>query len=147
MFPHRCIAGLAVTWLALLMGCGDSGKVIDPTTLADAQNSYDMAMDEIAAKNTEEALTHLDVALQPGAGLPADIYVDARIQRAICLARVDRFADAHADLDNASEGAGDMSAVHAARSFVFSKEGKGTESKQAMRDAKKINKSVSRIRD
>lgn len=143
MLRVNSICGTLVL-LALSVGCG-SDQTIDPDKLADAQASYDAAIDEIAGGNSDVALELLDRALEPGAGLSPDISVDARIHRAICLARVERTAEAHADLDSAAEGAGDMSAVHAARAFVFAKEGKDTESKSAMRTAKKIKRTVKRI--
>lgn len=145
-FDSRTLLVLVLSALMLpSLGCFVD-KTIEANVVADAQAAYDEALVAIEAKDTDAALEQLNIALQPGSGLPGDIHVDARIQRAICLARNEQFEPAHADLDVAAEGAGDMSQVHAARSFVLSKEGKSKESKTEMSKAKKINRSVKAIR-
>jgi len=131
---------------AVSTGCA-TDKTIDATVLATAQESYDKALEEVEAGNSEAALELLNVALQPGGGLSPDIHVDARIQRAIVQARLNQFEGTHADLDVAAEGAADMAAVHVARAFAFAKEGKDKESKVEMSKAKKLKKGVKAIRD
>lgn len=130
----------------VLFGCSSGKTKIDADKLASAQHAYDQALDSIADGDHESAATLLDAALVPGGGLPPDIYTAARVQRAVCFARLDRFDEAHADLDVASEGAADMAAVHVARSFVFKKQGKSTESASEMSAAKKINRKAKSIK-
>ena len=134
-----------LTFLLLVAGCSGN-RSVDANVMADAQSAFDSALEEIDAGNVENAIEHLNVALAPGAGLPPDIYVEARIQRAICLARKEDFQAAHEDLDAASEGAGDMSSVHVARSFVYDKEGKNKEARSEMTAAKKLNRRAKAIK-
>lgn len=125
--------------LAFLTGCGGP-RTADPEALASAQVAYDNAVAEIEAGNHESAVPLLENALAPGGGLPPDVFTEGLVQRAICYARLERFDEALADLDIASQGASDMSAVHVARAFVFKKQGKTKESSQEMSAAKKINR-------
>lgn len=133
-------------FLLLVLGCVGN-RTIDAESLANAQQSYDSAIAELEAGNHEAALDLLDVALAPGGGLQADIYTDARVQRAICLARQGRCDEAHADLDLAAQGAADMATVHVARSFVFKMEDNDAESKSEMAAAKEINRRAKAIRE
>lgn len=129
-----------------LFGCDSNRTKINADTLASAQHSFDQAIAAMADGDHESAAALLDAALIPGGGLPADIYTDARVNRAICFARLDRFDEAHADLDVAAQGAADMATVHVARSFVFKKEGKTSESASEMSAAKKINRKAKSIK-
>ena len=132
--------------MLILLGCG-SDRSIDAENLADAQSSYDAAVDAVDAGNSEEAIRLLDIALAPDGGLPPDISVDARLLRATEFARIGRYDDAHSDLDVAEQGAGDMSAVHATRAYVLKKEGKDKESKSEMSKARRLNSRVRSIKD
>ena len=114
---------LAVVCSASLVGC-NSKKPIDADTLASAQTSYDSAVVKIEEEDYDAAASLLDAALAPGGGLPPDIYTMARIERAKCFARLERFDEAHADLDVAAQGSANMALVHVARAFVFKGEGK-----------------------
>ena len=128
-------------YLIVVTGCGPSQQ-IDANLLANAQSSYDAAVEQEAAGNSEEVLRLLDEALNPEAGLSPDVSVEARILRAIVLTRLGRSAEAHDDLDMAAEGAGDMAAIHVARAFVLKSEGNSSESKAEMRKAKRLNRSA-----
>jgi Flp pilus assembly protein TadD len=128
-----------------LLGCGPS-KTIAPETAASAQASYDEAMAQIETKEYESAVAALDLALTPGGGLPADIYTNARIERAKCLARLERFDEAHADLEVASQGTISEAVVRAVRAFVYKCEGKDAEASKEMAAAKKIDRRIKTIR-
>lgn len=145
MFSKRVFYACVFAGTVAMVGCGGS-PAIDADSLASAQQSYDQAIEAIGEGDHEAAATLLDAALEPGGGLPPDIYSDARIQRAVCFARLERFEEAHADLDVASQGAADMASVHVARSFVFKKEGKNADSASEMSAAKKINRKSKSIK-
>lgn len=135
-----CLSGI------LLTGCG-GGRPADPEALADAQLSYDQALNEIESGNHAAALELLVTALAPGGGLPPDLYTDALIQRAVCYAREERFEDALADLSLAEQGVADLSTVHVARAFVYRKQGKSAEATAEMSAAKKINRKARSIKE
>ena len=138
-------------WSVLFSVClvcsGCSGaKTIQADAAASAQRAYDDAVVAFKVGDDELALTLLDAALGPGSGLPPDIYTDALVKRAVCRARAEQYDDALADLEIASQGAADMSLVHAARSFVYKKQGKSTAASAEMSAAKKINRRVKAFR-
>lgn len=142
----RTVAGIAiVVSLLLLSGCGSS-KTIAPESAASAQAAYDEALSKIEAEDYESAVASLDSALTPGGGLPADIYTTARIERAKCLARLERFEEAHLDVEVASQGTVSEAVVRAVRAFVYKCEGKDAEAGKEMAAAKKIDRRIKAIR-
>ncbi len=145
MWRWSLVTSTMLAFLAIaFVGCGPK-RTIDESLLANAQASFDGAVKAEAVGQSDEAIRLLDLALQPSAGLSPDVAVEAHILRAIVLARVGRTTDAHADLNIAAEGAGDMSAVHAARAYIFAKEGNEKDSKIEMSKARRLNKRVRRI--
>lgn len=143
---YGAILSIWLGMLALISGCG-APQAIDANLLADAQVSYDTALEAEKLGDQQEALRLLNQALDPKAGLSPDLAADARILRAVVLARLDRASESHADLDSAAEGAGDLSAVHVARAFVFEKEGKKSEASAEMKKARRLNKSARAIKE
>ncbi len=131
--------------LVMLGGCG--GKTIDPELVTSSQEAYHQAVLAVRAGDDEKAIAFLDTALSNGGVLAPDMYEEALVHRAVCLARSGRFDDAHVDLDAAAQGAADMASVHIARSYVYRKQGKASESRAAALTAKKINPRVKTLRD
>ena len=130
-------------FLLALLGCG--ARAIDADALTQAQESYDQALVAFQAGDHEGALTSLDVALAPGNGLPPDLYTDALVKRALCHARLEQFESALADLEIAEQGSSDLSTVHAARAYVFNKQGDSSAAKIEMAAAKKLNRKIKTV--
>ena len=125
--------------------CSCSSDEVDPSTLRDSQSAYDQAIEALEKHDYGLAKTRLDEAIAAG-GLRVDSYVDAHIQRAICLAQVGQFDAAHKDLDTISQGA-EMGRLHAVRSFVYRKEGRQGEADAEMNRARAINGTIQPIPD
>jgi tetratricopeptide (TPR) repeat protein len=133
----------AVVLLATALS--DCSHRVDPAALAGAQAALHAAQAALAGKNLDEAIPLLTAAIESGV-LPPEDAARALVDRATCLARVDMFDLAHADLDAAANAA-PPDEVHAARSFVFAEEGKAAEAEGEFEKARLVNPSVERIRD
>ncbi len=87
----------------------------------------------------------LSAAIGAG-GLQPDAYGDALIKRAIAQAHLGQYEAAHAALDRAEPGAPDLASVHAARSFVFKRQGNEESAGREFAQAKALNPRVQEIR-
>lgn len=135
----RLIALLVIlAGMPLAFGC--SSREADPRTVQEAQKAYDDSLVALENGEYQRAAELLTVAID-NATLSADAYSDAMIKRAICCAKLGKFDEAHADLDEAERGAHEDQA-HAARSFVYGKQGKSNESRAAMIRARKLNPAI-----
>jgi tetratricopeptide (TPR) repeat protein len=117
----------------------------NPAVYQESQQAFDAGLKASAEGRYEAAIEQLGAALE-GGGLLPDSYSTALLERAICLARLGRFQEAHADLEIAAGGAA-ADEIHRARSFVFAKEGKTVESDSEFREARRLNPSIQRIVD
>lgn len=117
-------------------GCGSGRGRVE-----DSQASLDEATKAMEAGDFTAAEEALSSAIEKG-GLGPDRYGDALALRAVCRGHLGQFETAHADLDMAEQIAPNLDVVLAARSFVFSKEGKTRDAQDAMKKARKINRDV-----
>ena len=120
-------------------GCGGP-KSPDVNVIRDAQKAFNAGLAAFEAGNNAEAIAQFTAALQSET-INGDMVGEAYILRAVAHARTGDYASAHADLDRAELGAAE-DRVFSARSFVFGKQGKTTESAQAMRSARQRNADV-----
>lgn len=131
------VCGGATVGLIWLAGCGPR-RVAD-ATFATAQGAWDRASQSLDAGELAVALEALDLALAAGAGLHADLYVDALLMRSVCLAAVRRWEDAAVDLEMAAEGATDWDQVCIARAALARSRGEPLEAERELAEARKLN--------
>ena len=140
----RAMRGAIVLMLAV-WPCGCSSQA-NPSRRADAETSYIKAIEALEQHDYGLAIAAFTEALE-AEGLEVDDLLDAYIQRALCSARLGEFDAAHADLDAAAEGPAEMDVVHAARSFVFQKQGRANEAAQQLNQARRINPGIQPFTD
>jgi tetratricopeptide (TPR) repeat protein len=131
--------------MAVLILCGGCKKAADPQVFVSAQDALEDGIEAYKDKDYQAAVESLNTALS-GGGLLPDLYSEALLKRAECLARVGDSAAALADLDTAARGA-DMAEVHRVRSFVYAKQGNSTQSRAEMTAARRINPQIKAIAD
>ena len=126
---------------AAMTGCGNE---ISPGEIRSSESAYDNGNKAFAAGDFQRAKDEYTAAID-GGGLYVDLYVEARVKRAVALAALGECGAAHEDLDAVLEGAADLASVYAARSFVFEKEGDTANAKQAFQQARRINPQVEKF--
>jgi tetratricopeptide (TPR) repeat protein len=127
----------AVCFTVALLGCGNR---LTPPPTADAYKNYNAALESMKSKDWKKAGEGFSFCVEKG-GLNADLYTDALVRRAICLAQTGDIPAANADLDKA-ERAADLAPVYSARALVLKKAGKTSEATAMLAKAKKLNAKV-----
>lgn len=132
------LLGIA-SMLLVINGCG--GTEVAATSLADAQAAFDRGMAAVAKGDYSSARGDFDVAVKSG-GLTVDNYVEALLNRSMCLSVAGEYEAAEADIAAAEQGATELEQVHVARGFMLAKKGDSAGAQAAFAEAKKINPKV-----
>lgn len=125
--------------LFVLSGCSDDrGGLPEETT---AEGLIEKGLADAEAGNCEAAVGEITAALGSGR-LNVDLVDDALLARARCLAEQGNFDAAIDDINEAVQGAGDVSAVHATRGFVLLKRGDKDAARKEYDIAKRKNPKI-----
>jgi len=133
-----------ITWtlcgigLCQLAGCGAGATDPPRQSVQDAFRNGQAALEQ---GNHNSAESQLRFAIESGALQPDD-YCQALMLHGVALARLQRFDEAYASLDRATQGAADLASVQAARAAVLQLQGKTAEADRAFAEAKKLNPQV-----
>jgi tetratricopeptide (TPR) repeat protein len=122
----------------LLLGCGTDESV---DQRQQGSQAFVAGNEAFAQRKFTEAVEALTKAIESGA-LPVDSYCEAMVKRTIAYAQLGQFEQALADLDKLAQGTPDMASVHAARSFIFRKQGKAAEADREFALARRYNPDV-----
>ena len=125
----------AIACVGALAGCAENPRA------AQRANTQEALIAGLAAFDTndfERASQLLDVAISSGT-LQPDALAQASTKRAISLAYHLQFVEAHAVLDRVASGAPDQSEVHAARAFIFRRQGDTTAADRQFAEARRQN--------
>lgn len=127
-----------------VLGCGGSSQSREDIRKT-AQESFNAAETSFEGKDYTAAEKEYTVAL--GGGLNIDYLDKAAVKRAICRAEMGDIDQATADLNEWEQKALQLDLVYAAQSYVFEKQGKSKEAREAWNKAKRINKNVQKLGD
>lgn len=131
--------------VAMTAGCSYPGEKQEDARRKAAQ-AYDAALAAFASKNYATAEPAFTQAID-GGGLNPDLLVDASIKRAVCWASAGKAVEALVELDKMESWDANPDALHAARSYVLSKQGKLAESRTALAKARQYNRAVQEFKD
>jgi tetratricopeptide (TPR) repeat protein len=135
-----------VWWVPMLLALAGCAGQQDASQIQQAESAYlrGLVAEESGAHAAARSLYRQ--AVERG-GLQVDEYVDCYIRLALCEARLENFDDAHQALDAVAEGASDMARLHAARAFVFRRQGKTDEAQAEEQRARQLNPRVPLIKN
>ena len=119
--------------VGLSAGCGP--RPISATTVSSSQAAWDRAVAAFESGDVATALESLNLALGSTGGLSGDLYVDALLMRAVCLAAERRSDEADADLELAAEGVTDPDQLCIARAAVCFSRGERKAAERQMTEA------------
>lgn len=139
----RSLAPYLLIAVAAVAGCGTSQRSADDARAASA--SYEEAVEAFNAGDAQVAADKLTSVIE--ARLDPDQFGSAVVRRAVCYAKLGEFEKAHADLDRAAGGAPNVDEIHAARSYVLTKEGKQSEADKEWRKARQVNSTIAKFTD
>jgi len=141
------IARQAYAGLLMLaaFGCGAPGEEHEDARRS-AYANYNEGLAAFASKDYATAEAKLTAAIE-ARGLNPDVKCDAVVKRAICWVKSGKYNEALADLDSLGAGASNMDQIHAARSYIYKKQGKAAESRTELIKAKRLNPAVQEFKD
>ncbi len=133
--------GLLIVLGAALVGCNAEEK--RQLSREEAGQAYTDGIAALESRDFTTAVEKLTLALEGGwLGYTTAI---AYIQRAIANAALGNYDAALADLDVAEQGDGETAETLVARTYVFEKQGKQREAKQAWSKARRWDRRVKKI--
>lgn len=131
--------------IVFAIGCGAPGEQMAEARIS-AYQSYDEAEKAFLARDYATAEPKYAAALS-GGGLNADLYSDALVKHALCLAVGGKTSEASAALDKLEPEAINLDQIYVARSFIFKKQGKAAESRAALAKARQYNRTVQEFKE
>lgn len=142
---HPINHGLALLFVAVCLGCSSPAEKLEDVRLASSV-AFNEATTAFNARDYTKAEAAFNVSLQPG-GLMSDQYCEAVVKRAVCFAANGKVEAALTELDELGLAASNLDAVHAARSYIFTKQGKVADSRAAFAKARRLNPLVQEFKD
>lgn len=125
--------------LALAIGCGSTQ--MEESKIASSEQNVAAAVVAFTSGDAAKAEKSASLAID-GGGLPVDLFVQALMVRAAARGVLGSYDTALADLDQASQGAGEMDKVHALRSLILTAKGDTAAAAEELTKAKQYNKNV-----
>lgn len=137
---HSPLRAATLTAVLACAGCSGSTSGSDAVAREQSAKAFQQAEDALEQDDFARAKELFDLAIAEG-HLSIDAIGVAYAGRAVCLAELGQFEEAHDDLDK-MEQAPNQGEILAARSYVLEKQGKKAEARAAWAKAKRFNRLV-----